>query len=255
MAKGICPLCHNHRALRRSHAVPTAVFRRILRKNNGKAIELRTDSQPIAYSSDSWREYLLCGDCEHLTNKNYDAYAIKVFRGGIGQSTNHANGVTLTGVDLDRFHRFFVSIFWKAAQSQHYAYTGVFIAKEQNEEFRAAIRDNLNLRGSLVSVRVSKLTDDTPNGFTDDDLKDIIVSPFRRRQKTRLVFCFVFEGLFLEIFVPGLKFSERSRTGVLDPKKRVFYIPLLDIFEVPELVEGMAINFKKQAEGSTRIQR
>jgi hypothetical protein len=73
-------------------------------------------------------------------------------------------------------------------------------------------------------VKISRLIDLTKTGgFSLDNLKALIVSPFCRVHEDKRVrhisVCFAFEGFFIEIFMPGLKLKRRNELGVIHLKK------------------------------------
>jgi hypothetical protein len=72
----------NSKELRDSHAIPNSFFAKILRKNNGKLVEVIDDkTSPISYSADSWSEKLLCFDCEQHISNTFEGKAIQILRG------------------------------------------------------------------------------------------------------------------------------------------------------------------------------
>ena len=80
MAK--CQLCLQENKLQNSHIIPNAIFKKLFRSNNGKAISLSSNAEQwIEHGSDSWHEELLCRDCEQLLSTNYEKYSIELLRG------------------------------------------------------------------------------------------------------------------------------------------------------------------------------
>lgn len=209
----ICRLCSEEKELSNSHAIPDTVFKKILRADSGKSIVVSSDdSEPVHYSSDSWGTLQLCYTCEALLNNKYEGYSIKVLRGSLGRFIKHDTGVTFTKVDTSKLINFFIAVFWRAADSKHDAYSKVYIPKPWSKQIGKMLLDVTTIPLKLATVKVSKLIDYSKvGGFTPAHLRSIVISPFfRRHSYGYLSFCFVFEGFFIEIFVPGLKISARK---------------------------------------------
>lgn len=218
MKRGFCKLCRNERELRRSHVIPNGIFKRLFRENDGKAITFSDDEESwIEYSSDSWWEPLLCEECEGLINRSYEQYALAALRNSLRsvsvQRTDE--GIAFSSIDTVRLQLFVASIVWRAAVSTLAVYSKVYLPPIWEREIRDCLLNQKKIRSSLVSIKVSRLSDSTPNGFSLDSLKSLIVSPFFRDHGRNFSFCFVVEGFFLEVFVPGLKLRERNGPGVL----------------------------------------
>jgi hypothetical protein len=96
-------------------------------------------------------------------------------------------------------------------------------------------------------------------GFSSDSIKELIVSPFCRIYESNKVnnisACFMFEGFFIEIFMPALKLKERSRAGVLNKQKDTLFTPYLDIFKIDEIVKLMAKNYVKDHQGKIKANK
>lgn len=245
-----CALCLRKETLQKSHVIPNAVFKRIFRNNNGQGIRFNDDKDsPIDLSSDSWWEYLLCGVCEPKLNDFYERYSLALFRGSKGNVSRHEHGVTFSGTDLTKLKMFLISIFWRAAVTNHPAYAKVYIPEPWREQIREAIHFNRQISQNLATVKINRLIDSSVDGFTLENLKNLIVTPFLRRRSSGFSLCFLIEGFFIEIFTPGLRYKKRSEKGVLNPENSVFMVPYLKIFEIPELVELMVSGYGKHAEG------
>lgn len=256
MPTGKCALCLEVTELRRSHAIPDSIFKRITRRNNGQAISFNSDDTSLVdYSSDSWWEYQLCGNCEQHLNLSYEQYSLSTIRAGEGKFLRNDFGVTFRDIDVLKFQLFFLSIFWRAANSKNQAYKNVYIPEPWNNELRAHLRRKTRVPLRLITVKISRLIDkSTEDGFSLSILKDIIVSPFFRKLPARkFSFCFLFEGFFIEIFMPGHTLKQRAVQGVINPLNKMVAAPYLDIFEVPEIVSLLVAGYKKNLEGKVKI--
>ncbi len=258
MVIGFCKLCQNERELRRSHVIPNGIFKRIFRENGGKAITFSDDeSSWVEYSSDSWWEPLLCEECEGRINRSYEQYALAALRNSLRsvavQRTD--KGIAFRSVDTVRLQLFMASVMWRAAVSTLPVYSKVHLPPMWEREIRECLLTQKKIRSSLVSIRVSRLSDSTPNGFSLESLKSVIISPLFRDHGRNYSFCFIVEGFFLEVFVPGLKLRERNKPGVLRAGQHSLFARYLDVFDILELVKLMVSGYGSYIEGRSRISR
>lgn len=214
---GICKLCLSKAELKNSHAIGDSVFKKIYRKksNSGKAISLTLDDENIRYSSDSWSEHQLCNSCEILLNTNYETYSLGVLRGKNVKVDKISLGIKFSNINQHKFILYFLSILWRAANSNHDSYKNVVITDLDNEYLRAAILSNSKIPSGKFSIKINRVIDYTKNqGFSSNSIKELIVSPFCRIYEKDKVdnisVCFMFEGFFIEIFMPSLKLKERK---------------------------------------------
>ncbi len=250
-----CRLCLHKKELQDSHVLPNALFKRLFRKNEGKAIHFNDDSDTLVrYSSESWSEYLFCKECEELLNEQYEQKSIALLRNSLRsvKITKHKTGISFENLDQNTLQLFMVSILWRAAISNHHAFDKVYLPGTLQEEIRASLLSNTKVRSSLIGIKVSRLYDRT-NGFTLLSLKDLIISPFFRDHGNRFSFCFLFDGFFIEMFVPGLRINKRHMIGVINPNSSVLYTPYLHIFDIPELLQIMVSGYGKHVEGKSKI--
>lgn len=251
----VCKLCLQHRPLCDSHALPHSIFNYILRKNNGKAIEITDDeSTPIQYSSDTWDAKLLCLECENLLNLNYDAYGIAVFRGHQCQTYRDTSGVTLLKVDQRRLRMFLISLLWRISISTHPNYSNIDIPFLWEDEMRQALKQKAYLPERKFVVSLQKLHDPTlQNGFSNENIRALVFSPFGRGYEGFKSVSFLFLGFFVEIFFPELPKKYLKRPSVLHGKNPVFFAPFLDVFNVPEIMSSMIQGFRKHNEGISKL--
>lgn len=251
-----CALCLQFKDLRRSHAIPDSVFKVIFRKNNGKAISFETDEvSPVTYSTDSWWEHQLCDCCERHLNLSYETYSLSAIRGKKGRVVKSELGVSISGVDALKLQLFFSSILWRAGKSKNDAYKKVRIPDDLDEILRSHILAQSRIPLRKLTVRVSRLIDRSIDGaFSMDVLRNIVCTPFVRRiSLDSFVYCFLFEGFFIELFVPGYRFNKTSEFGVINPKNKILMIPYIDIFDIPEFVDALLMGYKKNKEGKVNL--
>jgi hypothetical protein len=68
-----CALCIKRKELKNSHIIPYAFFHRILKNNQGRAIQYIDDPiSNVEYTSNSWSEDLCCDLCERKMNEEYE---------------------------------------------------------------------------------------------------------------------------------------------------------------------------------------
>lgn len=212
----------------------------------------------IEYSNDSWAEDQLCKDCEQHLNDKYETYSVKALRGNGVKIDPTSIGITFREIDLYKLNMYFLSLVWRAANSNHLAYNNVNLEKDDNEYLRIAILENKPVPAQKFSIKISRLIDNTPtNGFSKDDLKNFIVSPFSRinhdKNIAHISICFTFEGFFIEIFKPGLTSKLRNNFGVIHKSKTILVAPYLDICSIDEIFSMFVNAYEKNIKGKSTI--
>ncbi len=246
-----CRLCKSKSKLQVSHAIGNAIFKRISRKNSGKAILLSSDiHEENKYSSDSWAEPMLCSNCEALLNENYERYGLDVLRGKTGECNKTEVGIRFSGLNLQRMNMYFLSILWRMACSGHPNYSNVYIEPSMKEVLRQALINNSEIPTCQITVKLTRLIDKTPDGgFSLSVLKDIILAPLIRKSSIR----FIYEGFVIDFFIPGLKRSLSSQAGVIRKQQKYLFVPFINFSDIPELFEVMLVAYGKQIEGKTTV--
>ncbi|WP_249605397.1 hypothetical protein [Chromobacterium sp. IRSSSOUMB001] len=255
--KILCALCQEDKPLRNSHAIPNSIFKKILKKNHGKAISFKSDSHSkIIQSSDSWAKEQLCYDCEqHLAN-NYETYSIGAFRGQGIKITKESASTLLSGVNTKIIQLYILSIIWRASLSDHPAYASTHLDKGKTELLRNALLKKQHLPSLDFTIKISKLIDTShSNGFSSKNLKDMIFSPFSRYppQSKHHSICLVFEGFFIETYTPGLLLKQRREKGFLNTKTKLIEIPHIEILSIPEILSSLHSGLQKHHNGLTNI--
>lgn len=255
MRLGLCKLCLEYRPLCDSHALPNSLFNYILRKNAGKAIVITDDATtPARYSSDTWEVDLLCADCERLLNERYDSYGIAVFRGHEGEVRRESSGVHLLRIDQRRLRMFFLSVLWRISVSSHPNYSNIDLPSEWEDDLRAALYEGRPIPDSRYTVAVYKLRDSTdPGGFSNEDLRNFIVSPFARGYGQFVSVCFPFLGFFVETFFPKVPERFAKRSGVLRGRSPVFVAPYNEVLDIPEIMSILVRALAKDHKEPSRI--
>lgn len=228
-----CALCLEFKTLKKSHAIPDSCFRKI--KKNGKAILVSAD-KPVSNTQDSWYEPQLCEDCEKLLSKSYEVYALPVLRETNVKTIKNDKSISFVDIDVQKIQLFFLSIFWRAANSEKSEYECVCLPEPWNNELRQYILSNKAVPLNLVTVKISYLTHHGQRSSDNEKaLKGMIAMPFYREHLyNRFSFCFLKEGFFIEFFTPGFGFK---REGVINPKKNIITMPFINDFDIPEFME------------------
>lgn len=250
-------MCCKPSVLKKSHAIPNAFFKKILREDSGKGIAISArKSTPVHSTIDSWSTYQLCLSCEKYLNDNYERYSINWIRGKKGEvSVIEKAGIKFKNIETNILLGFFTSIFWRASNSTHDAYTNVKMPPNLNNDIRFLLFNNQSISSSVVTVKLSRLIDSTIEGaFTSTELKQIVISPFRRELGyNKCSFCFIFEGFLIEIFTPSLKFGQRNKPGVLIKNRDELFVPFIEVFDIPEVKQLLVEGYRKYEEGEVTI--
>lgn len=255
---GTCKLCFNYGALEKSHAYGRAVFRRLFKPGSGKAVAITYGTTPNKYSSDGWAEYQLCKCCEMLLNARYEDYSLGVLRAKYGTIEKSEFGLSFTGIDQHKLIMYFLSIYWRAANSSHRAYKHVELNCPDNEYFRRVILNDLAVPPRKLSVKVSRLKNYTKvKGLSEQGIKEWLLSPFPQTytndSRSAGTICFVFEGFLIEIYLNGLNIKRRQEPGVLSKKRKRLIIQYLDLFKVSHIVNMIAAGYEKEIKGNSRV--
>lgn len=227
-----CALCLEFKHLQNSHIIPNSSFRKI--KKNGKAILVSAD-KPVSNTQDSWYEPQLCEDCEKLLSK-FEVYALSVLREKNVKTIINDKSISFVDIDVQKIQLFFLSIFWRAANSEKSEYKRVCLPEPWNNELRQYILSNKSVPLNSVTVKISYLTHHGQrNSDNEKALKGMIAMPFHREHLyNRFSFCFLMEGFFIEFFTPGFGFK---REGIVNPKRNVITMLFINEYDIPEFRE------------------
>lgn len=246
MTLGICKLCGEEKNLKRSHVIGKTVFSKILRETEGNyAINISLSEKKIKKSNDTWESRLLCSGCESKLNSKFEDYAIHVLRQEYRdvKYSNGPHGVFFKNVETYRVILYFFSIFWRAGYSSHTAYKNSVINDGVSNHLINAFDGEIKLNSKHFAVRVRLLKDHT-NALPPEFLKRQIFSPYNRLKDDGFVFSLVYEGYFFELFFNASNFRERQKPGFLNSKNDFFFVPYVDVFDVPEITEVLFQCFK-----------
>lgn len=158
MSKGTCKLCLQDRELRESHLMPRSLYRKARgsgEKGNQDPYLMRKDGGK--QTSYQVKDYVLCGDCEQLFNKNGERYVLELVakRNGdfpligelkrISPDIREAEWVSYSitstpNIDRAKIAYFAISVFWRASVHSWKHEDGevvrIDLGKKYNEELR-----------------------------------------------------------------------------------------------------------------------
>src|SRR5690606_19130570 len=156
----------------------------------------------------------------------------------------------------------FLSILWRASQSKHESYQ-IEIPKEVSDYLKYIFLNNKDLNDKIFYTRLQILYD-KKNILSKDVLKKIICAPYCIEKNNNLIYIFIFESWYIEIFLNKLnfihvkkydflinnkivvlflyidifykkpKFNQSKKYGFLRNNKNVVLLPYIDIFDIDE---------------------
>jgi hypothetical protein len=255
MKQGICHLCGYVKELCISHAIPHAAFRFLLRQSSGKAVKFVDDeTTEIAYSSDSWGEFLLCKDCETDLNTRYDQYGISVLDGRACTVRRGTHGVTFSKVDKQRLRMFVLSVVWRMALSPNPAYGGIKLSVELEMEIRSALREHRNVRPALAEVGICHLRESSRvKALSEKSLQTMILAPFSRDFTIFHSAGFLLYGFVVEAFFPRPPRKITTGVGMCSGSSPVLFCPSQEVAAFPELLKLLVGALDKHAQGLSRV--
>ncbi len=237
--------------MQRSHIVPNTFFRRIKRREAGKAVRFDdSKDSPVQHTGESWWEYLLCEECEARLG-HLDKYGVEALERTRKVILRRSEGVVLKPLEYALFKGFFTALIWRAAVSTIAEFHQVQLPAAYAEALRKSLMEARALPPRQLACRLALLFDPTPpeqGGFSADSLGQIIPSPRSRTISGRASFLFVLDGFLVEIFAPDPPHKLWRGLGMLRDGTEL-YIPPCNIFDVPELKQLLVAGFGKYAEG------
>ncbi|EPT8343704.1 hypothetical protein QX213_21135 [Vibrio vulnificus] len=253
-----CHLCCCKKELCNSHAIPDSVFRSLFRKGSGQAVELSSkESEPNRMSQDSWAADLLCSSCEERLNNNYDQYGLNLLRGKVGEVKKDGEGVHFSNIDTLKFKSFILSVFWRCAISEHENYQTVDISPQFLELIRSTIVRSSNVSKGSCTVIFQRLTDTKGLEFTEDNLRELVVSPFPRTYEVQgqlySSISMIFLGFYFEIFLSSINRTHKITKFALGYNKESYTAPFVEIMDISEVLNLFACGLEKEKQGLSNV--
>lgn len=239
MTLGICKLCKEEKELQRSHVIGKTVFSRLLRNSVGNAaINICLKDKKISKSNDTWDSRLLCSTCESFFNSKFEDYSIHVLRKEQKRviSSESDNGIFFKNVDQYRLILYLCSIYWRAAYSTHTSYDGIIIEKEISQYLVNVFLDKYKLNPKIISARIRLVKDENVGKLSNSPIS-MIINPYHQLKGSGYIFCMYYEGYFFELFINATNFKERLKSGFLNRTSKSFFIPVVDLEDLPVIAE------------------
>ncbi|PTP74911.1 hypothetical protein [Vibrio splendidus] len=255
----ICKLCKKPSKLCNSHAIPDNVFKHIFRKNSGKAIEITdTFDKPIRYSKDSWATPQLCEICERKLNETYERYSLDVLKGTYGGFKRLEGSLYFEKLDTIKIRQFIAAIIWRASISKHPSYDAVSLTDKLNETLRFSLNTSRQVPKKAFSLRGFKLVDSVDGGISREDLREFMMTPFKRRcldsnNKRSESICFIFLGYMFEVYISSCPKDSTYFPDFIGYNKTSYEFKNVEVTKVPEVFELMLHTYGKNKDGITTL--
>lgn len=214
-----CRLCLKEATLIYSHIISEFAYKQLYDEKNRLNVVSGGDiPQAYRYQQRGFRQYLLCGDCEALLNRN-EAYVSQLFDGRTDAVVARGSGlVSYSGLDYQKFRLFFLSILWRSAVTSHEFFQDVRLASNREERLRKMLlaEDPGYPTRDLWPMLFGTLVHDGKL------LPGFMAKPIFVQLDSHGVYRFVFGGLWWDVYVsshqqPAAVFSFTPHTdGTLD---------------------------------------
>ena len=145
---------------------------------------------------------MLCINCEKYFNQQFENYAVDVLRSKRNEvSVSRSNNVvTFSNIDAKKIALYLLSIYWRGALSTHESYNELKISHGISNYLKYCFIGKYSLNNDVFKMRISKLFD-ASKVLSEDAMKFMILKPFARLIDEGLVYCFIYEGYFFQIFI------------------------------------------------------
>ena len=88
--------------------------------------------------------------------------------------SNKTTWISFKGINQKQFQLFLISILWRASVSTHEVYSKIYLSKPLREEIRVCLLEDKKIRSSLISIKISRLSDSTKNDFSLSTLIGVV---------------------------------------------------------------------------------
>lgn len=233
----LCKLCDRPKELKHSHVIGRSIFRSTIgRGDKHYGIIIDHEKDKIVRSTDQWATLMLCNECENFLNSRYENYSLWVLKNkqnGVRHQTN-PHYYSIKNINQKRMMMYIISIFWRAAVSEHKVFSKVSLEPEMSEYLKKSILGKIDINTKVFSVRISKLFDEA-NHYSEDVLKSVITNIHPRVIENGVSYIMLFSGFFFEIFFGNLNADERFGYGFLRKNKIILNMPYQNILSIPEV--------------------
>ena len=222
-----CACCDNETTLSNSHAIPNSSFRRLFRKDSGKAFISENNEEPLRPTNDSGATIMLCGECEKLFNINYDQPAQTILQ------KFKSNKITdIAKCENDFLAGFILSVIWRSSVSASKLYQAFSLDEATAEAIKLTLRHvNFEEMWNIASFRILRGNDKII------DFQDVILIPSYAYISERLEIYFAMDGFILSVIFPSLRVTQLGKNGKIrrtksfsPPKIEISTHPIFDAF-------------------------
>lgn len=250
--QGHCLLCGDFKTLQKSHVIGKTIFNSLLKLvPNGHAYKVSQNK--IEKSGDNWVMKMLCSNCEKYFNQQFENYAVDVLRSKRNEvSVSRSNNVvTFSNIDAKKIALYLLSIYWRGALSTHESYNELKISHGISNYLKYCFIGKYYLNKDVFKMRISKLFD-ASKVLSEDAMKFMILKPFARLIDEGLVYCFIYEGYFFQIFINCKNVeSVKNLSGLIDVNSSELKIPYLDLFSIEPVKLFLQNGFRLASQDET----
>lgn len=230
--------------LQQSHIIPRFLLKRS-KGPDGKAMVYRLKDDKAQLSQFDWKEPMLCKKCEDLMQAHENLIQETLFLRRKKPALLDSPTRLVLSVESDKLATAFMSIFWRALESDQAVFYWTRVPPYLAEEFRGGLLAGyLEYRWSRhVSIRVQQLK--AANGMT----MEFLVSPFVRmspKEGVPFEYVFIFGGFCVTFSIPVWHYP---KTKALQPNSPTVQIDKIRYEQIPEL---RTLVGKMLAAGGTR---
>lgn len=259
---GTCRCCGKYRELCDSHSIPNATFRDLFRRNSGSAILLCNNGKIVGRTQDSGSDYMLCADCESILNKRFDGYGtlwLNEARARIAAAPTPERTTITHSIDADRLLGFFLSVLWRAINSNNEMYAEV---KQKcplaHRLMLSEVVDGRLKPFSIANMSIANLYDKHKQ-IADEALTQLIIPPIvchgnDQSSTKNFSYFLVMKGFIVSVAVPPL-FNSQKVSGWIEAGTSSILLPDYDLTSFSPIVALGAIGLHKRKSEKTRPKR
>lgn len=238
-----------------SHIIPRSYFK-ALKHDCGQLLMVNSgdDNKPKSSNADP-KEKLLCRKCEWYINDKYERYGTRLLK---DEGKKIENSVIFENFKFEEFYLYLMSILWRVSISSLPRYKSIKLDNSLND----LLRDCLNKGTMKISesikldhffkISVIRITD--KSGQQDDLSINQILLDFNVEigptAEDGFVYFFMVDGFLITYHLSAEKDVTEAITkknyGQITNKKKLS-VPISDICEFKQLVEGFNYIRKKQS--------
>lgn len=183
-----CKLCHKDKKLRDSHIIPEFCYRPLYDKKH-RIAKLELEGMNKALLQKGIREKLLCDDCEHFLNNQYEKPFCDFWFGkNILPRKLPREPYIITGIDYKKFKLFHLSLLFRAGVSSLGEFNQVSLGPHE-EKLRIMILNNRLESNSFYSIGAVHI-----NNNENHKNHFLIISPCKTRFMEYTSYMFTFGG-------------------------------------------------------------